>query len=257
MSGNALLASSIDAVNRLLTPLPFLMDYQLTEAMLTANLARYLEPVRAYLTGFLLAVGSSSLDLITNAIIFISLVGAALPNYPRLTQWLKKLSPLHDDLDTKILNRITIMTMSMFQGVIVIAIAQGLVAGLLFLITSTPFALLLTLLAIACGVIPLGASIVVIPVGLYQLFSGNYWQAGVLFLGYFLVVANIDNVLRPMFVSKETPLNPALVVLSAFGGLSWFGLLGVIYGPVIMIVLMTLIEIYKEYFAIEQIQSKT
>src|SRR5205823_4848485 len=135
------------------------------------------------------------------------------------------------------------------------AIAQGLVTGLLFLITGTPVALLLTLLAIACGVIPLGASLVAIPVGLYQLLIGNIWQAVVIFLGYFLIVANIDNVIRPMLVSKETPLSPALVVLSGFGGLNWFGLPGVIYGPVIMIILMTLIEIYKEHFPIMQIEA--
>ncbi|CAN5575853.1 AI-2E family transporter [soil metagenome] len=254
MSQSELANRTLTAINDLIEPFPFLQNYRLTEATLLTTLSRSLEPIRNYLANFVIALGSSSLDLITNAIIFISLVGAALPAYRQLMQWLKKLSPLNDELDTKILSRITIMTISMFQGVIVVAIAQGLVSGLLFLITGTPVTLLLTLLAITAGVIPLGASIVAVPVGIYHLLSGNFWQASVVLLGYFLIVSNIDNVVRPMLVSKETPLNPALVILSAFGGLSWFGLLGVIYGPVIMIILMTLVEIYKEHFPIVQIE---
>ncbi|MCX6044342.1 MAG: AI-2E family transporter [Chloroflexi bacterium] len=254
MSQSELANRTLTLINDFIEPFPFLQDYQVTGDDLVATLSRSLEPVRNYLANFVIAVGSSSLDLITNAIIFLALVGAALPNYSRLMHWLKKLSPLNDELDTKILSRITIMTVSMFQGVIVVAIAQGLVSGLLFLITGTPITLLLTLLAITAGIIPLGASIIAVPVGLYHLISGNYWQASVVLLGYFLIVSNIDNVIRPMLVSKETPLNSALVILSAFGGLSWFGLLGVIYGPVIMIILMTLVEIYKEHFPIIQIE---
>ena len=79
--------------------------------------------------------------------------------------------------------------------------------------------------------LPLGAGIVAIPVGLVLLALGQYWQAGLVIGGYLIVVNQIDNVLRPMLVSKEAYLNPALLLLSAFGGLNLFGLLGVIYGP--------------------------
>jgi len=255
MTRSALLMNLVDAINTLLAPLPFLPRYQVTEATLLAALTRYFEPIRLYLTGLLITVGYSSIDWLTGAIIFLSIVGATLPAYPKLVQWIKELSPLDDELDAKILDRVTIMTVSMFKGIIVVAIAQGLVTGLLFRITDTPFVLLLTILAIGCGVIPLGASLVAIPVAFYQLLVGNFWQAAVILVGYFVVVANLDNVIRPMLVSKETPLSSALVVLSGFGGLNWFGLPGVIYGPVIMIILMTLLEIYKEHFAIIQVAS--
>lgn len=255
MTRSALLLNLLDAINALLAPLPFLPKYQITEAALLAALTRYFEPIRLYLTGLLITVGYSSIDWLTGTIIFLSIVGATLPAYPKLVQWIKELSPLDDELDAKILDRVTIMTVSMFKGIIVVAVAQGLVTGLLFRITDTPFVLLLTILAIGCGVIPLGASIVAVPVAFYQLLAGNFWQAVVILLGYFVIVANLDNVIRPMLVSKETPLSSALVVLSGFGGLNWFGLPGVIYGPVIMIILMTLLEIYKEHFAIVQVAS--
>ncbi|MCB0314762.1 MAG: AI-2E family transporter, partial [Calditrichaeota bacterium] len=51
---------------------------------------------------------------------------------------------------------------------------------------------------------------------------------------------------------KETELNSALILLSAFGGLNLFGFLGIIYGPVIMIFLVTTIEIYLEHYRLDQ-----
>ncbi len=62
-----------------------------------------------------------------------------------------------------------------------------------------------------------------------------------------LIVANIDAVLRPVLVPKDAYLNPALVMLSVFGGLNLMGFIGLIYGPVIMILLVTSIEVYAKY----------
>ena len=73
---------------------------------------------------------------------------------------------------------------------------------------------------------------------------------GVLLIGSLLVVGNLDNVLRPRLVSKDSEMSTALILLSAFGGLNLFGFLGVIYGPVVMIFLVTTIEIYLEYYQI-------
>ena len=63
-----------------------------------------------------------------------------------------------------------------------------------------------------------------------------------------IVIANVDNVLRPMLVSDKAKINPVLVILSVIGGLKVMGMLGVIYGPVIMILFVTAVEIYKKYY---------
>ena len=68
--------------------------------------------------------------------------------------------------------------------------------------------------------------------------------------GSLLLVSNIDNLIRPRLVSKDAYLNPALILLAAFGGLSLFGLLGVIYGPIIVIFFVTTIEIYLKHYQI-------
>ena len=80
--------------------------------------------------------------------------------------------------------------------------------------------------------------------------------AGILIIaGSLLVVSQIDNLIRPRLVAEDAYLNPALVLLSAFGGLAWFGFLGVIYGPIIAIFFVTTIEIYLTHYQLSD--SKT
>ncbi len=60
-------------------------------------------------------------------------------------------------------------------------------------------------------------------------------------LNHFLIVTNIDNYIRPKVVPDNARLPAALTILGAFAGVSYFGFLGVIYGPMIMIFVMTTI----------------
>ena len=61
---------------------------------------------------------------------------------------------------------------------------------------------------------------------------------------HIVVVTNIDNVLRPILVPREAKLDPALMLLSVFAGITMFGFLGIVIGPVVMIVIVTTISVY-------------
>jgi predicted PurR-regulated permease PerM len=68
--------------------------------------------------------------------------------------------------------------------------------------------------------------------------------------GYILVVSNMDSLIRPRLVSKEAYLDAALVLVAALGGYDLFGFFGVVYGPVLMVLLITAIEVYSKYYAV-------
>ncbi|HJZ49569.1 MAG TPA: AI-2E family transporter [Roseiflexaceae bacterium] len=201
------------------------------------------------LATFVLGIGASIPDLISRFFIFLGIVGALLPNYHRFVRRLKRLSPLDDGVDDLFLHRIKLTVWSMFMGIFVIAVAQGLVTGLLFWISGVPYSPLLTLVAVVASMFPLGASLVAVPVGIVLLVVGNYPGAAIVLLGYFLIVSNIDSILRPRLVSKEAYLSFALVLLSALGGYELFGFFGVVYGPVLMILFLTVLEVYETYYA--------
>ena len=71
----------------------------------------------------------------------------------------------------------------------------------------------------------------------------------IVLFSFYVVVNPLDLILRPKLVSKEAYLNFTLMLLALFGGLAVGGLLGMIYGPVIMVLFITSIEIYGEYFS--------
>jgi predicted PurR-regulated permease PerM len=204
------------------------------------------------LAAFALGLGASIPDLISRFFIFLGIVGALLPNYEAFVERLKRLSPLDDQVDGLILRRIKLTVWSMFLGIFVIAVAQGLVTGLLFWLAGVPYSPLLTLVAVVASMFPLGASLVAIPVGVGLAIVGKYVGAAVVLLGYFLLVSNIDSFLRPRLVSKEAYLNFALVLLSALGGYELFGFFGVVYGPVLMILFLTMLEVYETYYSDDQ-----
>jgi hypothetical protein len=98
------------------------------------------------------------------------------------------------------------------------------------------------------SLVPLiGVSLIAWPVGIILILTGQVWQGIFVIAAFLLIVANLDTVLRPYLIPKGAQLNPALIILSVFGGLSLMGIIGAIYGPVIMILLVTSIDVYTKY----------
>ncbi len=242
----------VGQLNLLLAGVPFFQAIEVTDQSVLAMLREYSgtlsTAVGTYLGTALISISTSSLDSIISIVLFFVLLAVLFPSFPRDVQMFKRISPLSDDLDQLYIDKLSVMAKAMVRGVFVIALAQGLTQGVLYWVAGVPYLFFLTLFSIIAAMLPLGAGIVAIPVGLVLLALGQYWQAGLVIGGYLIVVNQIDNVLRPMLVSKEAYLNPALLLLSAFGGLNLFGLLGVIYGPMVMIFITTTFEIYLEYY---------
>jgi hypothetical protein len=169
-----------------------------------------------------------------------------------MLQMLRKMSPLSDEMDEKYIHRITVITKSMVRGVFVLAVAQGLTMGFFFWIGEVKYASFWMLISIFMAMLPLGCGVVAVPIGIIHIILGNVWQGIVILLGYAVVVSGIQYYLTPRLVSREARLNSALVLLSVFGGLKMFGFMGLVYGPVIMIFLVTTIEIYMDYYRISK-----
>ena len=251
----------IDTINESLATAPAMVPfiniptYQISEDSILQAVRQIAVPVTNYVATQAVSLGSASVEWITNAIVFLAIVGTLFPTYDNAGQFLKDLSPLPDELDQLYLTRFVAMTKAMFKGILVIAVIQGIVAGVLMAATGTWYVFLLTLLAIFVAVLPMGVNVLTIPVGIVHFLMGNTWQGIVIIAGSLLLVSNIDNLIRPRLVSKDAYLNPALILLAAFGGLSLFGLLGVIYGPIIVIFFVTTIEIYLKHYRIVAVQS--
>ena len=100
------------------------------------------------------------------------------------------------------------------------------------------------------GVLPVvGISFIVLPMAIVLLLTGSTVSAVIVLVGFYVVVNPMDFWLRPRLVSKEAAINFVLILLASMGGIYMAGLLGLVYGPVIMILFVTTIQIYREHFS--------
>lgn len=133
------------------------------------------------------------------------------------------------------------------NGTLIIAVVQGALLGIAFAIVGLPQPWLWGVVAMFSSLVPLlGASLVWIPSVVYLALSGAWIRAMILLAWCLVVVVASDNVLRPWILRGSMPMNTLLVVLSIFGGIEYFGLAGVIAGPVIFSVTAALLRILRE-----------
>jgi len=148
------------------------------------------------------------------------------------------------------------MIVSVIKGVFLLAFLQGLIMCFFYWLAGIPFTWFWMLLSMAFAIMPVvGISFIVIPMAIHAVLSGNIPSAILVLIGFYVFVNPLDIILRPKLVSKEAYLNFTLMLLALFGGIQLAGILGMIYGPVIMILLLTTIEIYTKYYAAEDGQS--
>lgn len=162
-----------------------------------------------------------------------------------LLERLIRLTPLPDKYDREIFNKFREVSYSAIMSTIVTGAAQGIVSGVAFYIVGVPV-LLLAFATFFASFIPfVGVGLIMVPTVFYLIFIGSYWQAVFLLLWAGLVVGAIDNFLRPLLMQGKTQVHPLLLFFSIFGGMFLFGFWGVIFGPLIIAITLTLLHIYE------------
>lgn len=130
-------------------------------------------------------------------------------------------------------------------GLVLTALAQGVLAGLGYWVAGAGAPLLLGALTALLALVPFGAPLVWGSVGAWLLLAGAFWPGiGVLLWGA-LVVSMIDNLVRPLAISSSTRIPFLVVFIGVLGGLQAFGLVGLFVGPVILAVMLA---VWRELF---------
>ncbi len=132
-------------------------------------------------------------------------------------------------------------------GVVVIAVIQGAIGGLAFWALGIPSALLWSVVMMFLCLIPLlGSFIVWVPAAIYLATTGAYVKAGILVFIGAVIIGSVDNFLRPKLVGEKTKLHELLIFFSVLGGLQVFGILGIVLGPVVVVVTLALIDVMRK-----------
>ena len=228
-------------------------NYEFDQEAFSEDIREPLSNVANWLVTAVISIGASFPTLLINLFLFFGFLITLLPTFEGFNRREMDLVPLESPILETYLTKINLMIRSMFLGIFVISIIQGLAMGVFYILAGVPYAVFWTALSIAFSVLPLvGISLIALPMGIILILTGNVTSGIIVLVGFYGFVNWLDNLLRPKLVPKGAYLHPMLLLLSVLGGLTLSGLLGVIYGPVIMILFVTTIDMYREYYATER-----
>lgn len=157
-------------------------------------------------------------------------------------------SPLSASQENQILDKIRDVSRSALIGTLVTALAQGAVGGIAFWISGLP-ALFWGMVMAFASLIPLvGTALIWVPAAGYLLISGHWGYAIFVVIWCSVIVGMLDNFVRPLFMKGSAGMSTLLIFLSLLGGIGYFGILGILYGPLIFGLAMVLFYIYSVEF---------
>ncbi len=200
-------------------------------ANLAPTVKKLIEPMSAWILNTTLNV--------SQGLIQIALVSFIVFFFYRDGPWFAErareiIHRLSGNLSQEFSNILVNTTRSVIFGLIGTAIAQGIVAGIGFYITGVPRPIVLSALVTLLSIVPVGPPLVWIPASLWLYSTGEVGMAVFLALWGLLAVSSVDNFIKPILISRGTPLPISLIFLGVFGGVIAFGFLGLILGPVLL-----------------------
>lgn len=163
----------------------------------------------------------------------------------RMMQKLMHLTPLPNKYDKAIFKKFKDVSFSVVLSTFITALAQGLIGAVGFLIIGFPVFFPSFAMAFASIIPYVGTALIWAPISVYLLFTGQIWQGIFLIIWGAVVVGNSDNLLRTFLIKDKAEVHPLFVFFSILGGLSLFGFWGLIYGPLIISLAVTILHIYE------------
>ncbi len=217
------------------------------------NIGQYIQQSALWVAQNLGSVFSSVAQIAVNVFVGIFALYYFLKDGDKIHELIISKSPLSEEHTSQIFKKMTVAVKSVISGTLFIALIQGVVAGIGFFILGVPQPALWGMITVVTALIPaVGTMITVLPATGYLFFVSGPWYALGMFLWGAFVVGMIDNVLRPKLIERHMKIHPFLIFISVLGGISFFGPLGFILGPLTLSFLFALFEIYSSFVESEK-----
>ena len=219
---------------------------QITGEQLNRAIAEIGRVVGLFLYEQARSITTNILKFIVNFFFMLIIIFYLLIDSPRLLAFIVKLSPLPEDQDQKLIQKFKDIAAAILLGNGLGGVIQGTLGGIVFAIfgLKSPFlwGVIMGLLAFL-PIVGIGA--VFVPAAIFLFLQGRL-AAGVFFLVFYIILSGgIEYFFKPKLVGKRVRMHTLIVFLAIIGGLKLFGILGIIYGPLVVTAFLTLAEIYQ------------
>ncbi len=209
------------------------------------NIGGHVQDVLGWVTSKIGSVFSEILKFGLSTVVFVLALFYLFRDGHKFIDHVVTISPLRDSYDRQIFEKMKQAVNSVIKGDIIIAIIQGILTGVGFVIFGLPSAALWGFIAAIFAFLPIvGTGMVIIPAIIYVFITAGWvWALGLAVYGA-VVVGLIDNILRPVLIDRGMHVHPLLILFAVLGGLDIFGPIGFVVGPVILSLLFALLDIY-------------
>lgn len=235
-------ATFVDTITNLADWIHRKTEYDLLSKENISSIASILPGIGQFLMG---GISSFAVNLFVLVfVLYFMLIGGT-----KMEQYIYELLPFSDSNKKHVMNEINMIVRANAIGIPLLAIIQGAIATLGYYLFDAPSALLFGFLTCFATVIPIvGTTLVWFPLAAYMAISGDWPHAIDLLLYCGLIVTNIDNLIRFILQKKMADTHPLITIFGVVIGLSLFGFMGVIFGPLLISIFILCVNIFKEQY---------
>jgi predicted PurR-regulated permease PerM len=203
------------------------------------------------MAGFMAARASALLMgaafLAVNLFITLGLLFFLLRDSAAFATGLRRTLPFGPEQNERLMTVTEELVSASVTATLAIGVVQGLIGGLTFALLGIRGAAVWGLVMGILSFLPLlGSTLVWLPAAAWLLLSGSVGKGIVILAVGLVIMGQVDNVIRPLFLSGKTRMNTLVLLVSLMGGVSAFGLIGIVLGPLVAAVLTALFESYME-----------
>jgi len=248
VSGTGEIAAALDRLT-VLEDYPFLHGLLPESEILLSKAAEAVSGAGTYFVDSLAGITRGTVAFVLHLFVMLYAMFFFLMDGPALLGRILYYSPLTPEDEERLVSRFVSVARATLKGSLLIGLLQGSLAGIGFRLAGVPGAAFWGTVMIVAAMIPLvGAGLVWVPAVLYLLVAGHVGAALGLLAWCALVVSTVDNILRPRLVGRDTRISDLLILLSTLGGIALFGVPGVVVGPIVAALFVTVWHLYGEAF---------
>lgn len=203
-------------------------------AMVQTRVQEILTESAGMIAGQAVSIGSGALSFFLSFGVALYVLYFLLRDGERIGRTVLCAVPVERSIAERLAERFLGIVRATIKGTGVVALVQGALGTITFMIAGLPSALLFGVVMAIFALVPLiGSGAVWVPAGLYLLLIGDYWQGLFVLVSGFVIISSADNVLRPILVGRDTGIPDWIILISTLGGISLVGFSGIVLGPLV------------------------
>ncbi len=218
------------------------------EINIKAKAAETVQKISGYFIAGGQRVAGNAVGMVGSFFLMLFTLFYLLVDGETMVTYIRQALPLPEPRSRRLMERFVDVTQASFIGTFGVAVAQGILGGAALAVAGMEGVFWGLIMCFASLIPVVGTAMIWVPAAAYLLLSGRWLAATLLVAWSAVVVGSADNFLRPYLMGGKSGLHPLLILLSVFGGLQLFGMMGIFFGPLAAGLALTLVDMFREEF---------